>query len=129
MSDEIFDLCGKFANSWKSLDSNEAFDTLSKIESVLNTSENFKSENVALLYILVSFFTEVSGLTHTTLKNIANFKPKDKSQSKDILKAWFQNHKAHPYPDSKEKMELSRKSGLSLEQINTWFINARRRLK
>ena len=35
----------------------------------------------------------------------------------------------HPYPSKKEKSYLAQKSGLSLPQITSWFINERRKLK
>ena len=49
-----------------------------------------------------------------------------KSQTTELRK-WFLLHRAHPYPTEEEKMGLSRMSELSIDQISTWFINARRR--
>jgi hypothetical protein len=34
----------------------------------------------------------------------------------------------HPYPTEDEKKVISQQTGLSLLQINNWFINARRRI-
>ncbi|KAG2388913.1 hypothetical protein C9374_000352 [Naegleria lovaniensis] len=45
-----------------------------------------------------------------------------------ILKSWFFDHQAHPYPTEEEKAMLCEKTGLSHKRINYWFINARRRL-
>ncbi|CAD6444953.1 d8a4d969-8539-42df-98b8-1480dba42e05 [Sclerotinia trifoliorum] len=45
----------------------------------------------------------------------------------DILTAWFINHLEHPYPNEEEKQLLMRQTGLQLNQISNWFINARRR--
>lgn len=42
-----------------------------------------------------------------------------------LLKNWLFQHFLHPYPTEEEKRDLSAKSGLSLTQINNWFINAR----
>jgi len=36
--------------------------------------------------------------------------------------------KVHPYPTEDEKRTISRKTNLSLLQVNNWFINARRRI-
>ncbi|QSZ29197.1 hypothetical protein DSL72_003708 [Monilinia vaccinii-corymbosi] len=45
----------------------------------------------------------------------------------DILTGWFVNHLDHPYPNEEEKQVLMRQTGLQLNQISNWFINARRR--
>ena len=62
----------------------------------------------------------------------------------DMLKQWFEDHLAHPYPTEEEKQMLCRRTGLamtqvsitarvwrdgtdSVEQISNWFINSRRR--
>ncbi|KAK8155688.1 hypothetical protein IWX90DRAFT_489644 [Phyllosticta citrichinensis] len=43
------------------------------------------------------------------------------------LKRWFADHGDSPYPSEEEKVQLSRETGLGLNQISNWFINARRR--
>ncbi|OTB06886.1 hypothetical protein M426DRAFT_9313 [Hypoxylon sp. CI-4A] len=48
-------------------------------------------------------------------------------ETTDILRAWFLAHLNHPYPTEEEKQTLMRKTGLQLNQISNWFINARRR--
>ena len=45
-----------------------------------------------------------------------------------ILKDWLVEHIDHPYPTEEEKGILSVQTGLSLNQISNWFINARRRI-
>jgi hypothetical protein len=45
-----------------------------------------------------------------------------------ILKDWIYANVSHPFPNDIEKAELSTATGLSIEQINNWFINGRRRL-
>lgn len=45
----------------------------------------------------------------------------------DILNNWLNEHFSHPYPSDSEKEHLAQITGLSLTQINNWFINARRR--
>lgn len=44
-----------------------------------------------------------------------------------VLLGWLNDNLDHPYPDSKEKSELIRATGLSSQQLSNWFINARRR--
>lgn len=45
-----------------------------------------------------------------------------------ILKQWLIDHCRNPYPTEVEKTCLKEKTGLTLNQISNWFINARRRL-
>lgn len=45
-----------------------------------------------------------------------------------ILRAWFEEHVAHPYPNDAHKRELAGLTGLSPKQISCWFTNTRRRI-
>jgi hypothetical protein len=42
-------------------------------------------------------------------------------ESKILLKDWFNLNVDNPYPDQKEKIELSKKTNLNLSQIESWF--------
>lgn len=44
------------------------------------------------------------------------------------LRDWLENNTKAPYPDEDQKDNLSMETGLSVTQINNWFINARRRI-
>ncbi|KAI7875332.1 hypothetical protein K492DRAFT_30976 [Lichtheimia hyalospora FSU 10163] len=46
----------------------------------------------------------------------------------EFLKGWLVDHKKHPYPSEKEKIQLANRTGLTVNQISNWFINARRRI-
>ncbi|KAI8891179.1 hypothetical protein K501DRAFT_289775 [Backusella circina FSU 941] len=46
----------------------------------------------------------------------------------EFLRKWLIQHKKHPYPAEKEKIDLARHTGLTVNQISNWFINARRRI-
>ncbi|ETN39642.1 uncharacterized protein HMPREF1541_05868 [Cyphellophora europaea CBS 101466] len=48
-------------------------------------------------------------------------------QTTDLLKSWLLQHIDHPYPTEEEKQYLMSQTGLNLNQISNWFINARRR--
>jgi len=46
----------------------------------------------------------------------------------NILRAWLFQHLMHPYPTEDQKRQLSSDTGLTILQVNNWFINARRRI-
>ncbi|CAK7563963.1 MAG: homeodomain super [Sporothrix epigloea] len=48
-------------------------------------------------------------------------------ETTDKLRAWFTEHLHHPYPSEDEKQDLMHQTGLQMNQISNWFINARRR--
>ncbi|OBT86739.1 hypothetical protein VE02_06276 [Pseudogymnoascus sp. 03VT05] len=48
-------------------------------------------------------------------------------ETTDKLRAWFVGHLHHPYPTEDEKQDLMVRTGLQMNQISNWFINARRR--
>lgn len=50
------------------------------------------------------------------------------SEAVSLLKQWLYAHLLKPYPDDDDKDMLVACTGLSVSQINNWFINARRRI-
>eukprot|EP01095_Lingulamoeba_sp_RSL-Kostka_P005160 TRINITY_DN16502_c0_g1_i1.p1 TRINITY_DN16502_c0_g1~~TRINITY_DN16502_c0_g1_i1.p1 ORF type:complete len:142 (-),score=21.89 TRINITY_DN16502_c0_g1_i1:13-438(-) len=44
-----------------------------------------------------------------------------------ILKNWLYSHADNPYPTKEEKNEFARITGLSYRQVDTWFVNGRKR--
>lgn len=48
-------------------------------------------------------------------------------QVTEILRKWLSDHIEHPYPTDEEKQQLIKQTGLTLNQLSNWFINARRR--
>ncbi|OAL51712.1 hypothetical protein IQ07DRAFT_389163 [Pyrenochaeta sp. DS3sAY3a] len=48
-------------------------------------------------------------------------------EATNMLKDWFVAHRSSPYPTEDEKIDLCNRTGLSLNQVSNWFINARRR--
>ena len=48
-------------------------------------------------------------------------------KSTALLRAWWDAHPRWPYPDDGQKDELMRATGLSVTQVNNWFINQRKR--
>eukprot|EP00117_Sycon_ciliatum_P021426 scpid64349/ scgid5942/ Homeobox protein meis3 len=47
--------------------------------------------------------------------------------SKQVLQTWLEENLDHPYPLEEKKLEFMSQTGLTMKQINYWFINARRR--
>ncbi|TPX39382.1 hypothetical protein CcCBS67573_g10672 [Chytriomyces confervae] len=43
------------------------------------------------------------------------------------LYQWLIQHRDAPYPTDKEKLDLAKKTGMTVLQINHWFVNSRRR--
>ena len=48
-------------------------------------------------------------------------------ESRDVLKDWVFQHISNPYPTEYEKNLLAEQAGLTILQVNNWFINTRRR--
>ncbi|CEG44728.1 tale class homeobox transcription factor pknox [Plasmopara halstedii] len=47
--------------------------------------------------------------------------------SKKLMHDWFEHNLHHPYPTEEEKESLAQEGGITLEQVNNWFINTRGR--
>jgi len=46
----------------------------------------------------------------------------------NIMRSWLFKHIQHPYPSEDQKKQLAQETGLTILQVNNWFINARRRI-
>ncbi|XP_070259016.1 LOW QUALITY PROTEIN: homeobox protein Meis3 [Myotis yumanensis] len=46
----------------------------------------------------------------------------------NIMRAWLFQHLSHPNPSEEQKKQLAQDTGLTILQVNNWFINARRRI-
>ncbi|CAB3396788.1 unnamed protein product [Caenorhabditis bovis] len=44
------------------------------------------------------------------------------------FRAWLFQNLSHPYPSEEQKKQLANETGLTILQVNNWFINARRRI-
>lgn len=51
------------------------------------------------------------------------------AESQLILREWLSANATHPYPTNEEKDCLSKKAGITIEQLYRWFLHARHRNK
>ena len=49
-------------------------------------------------------------------------------QAVQMMLDWLRKHQDNPYPNDDEKEMLIQKTKLTINQINFWFTNARRRI-
>lgn len=51
------------------------------------------------------------------------------TEKRRILQKWYEQNKLNPYPSLPQKKKLADEAGLTIEQVNTWFTNTRRKYK
>uniref|UniRef100_A0A7R9YBC1 Homeobox domain-containing protein n=1 Tax=Pinguiococcus pyrenoidosus TaxID=172671 RepID=A0A7R9YBC1_9STRA len=61
---------------------------------------------------------DARGKKKRTRKNLSR-------EAREILTQWLNAHWTDPYPTQDEKIALSRQAGITIDQVNNWFINAR----
>jgi len=49
-------------------------------------------------------------------------------QATNTMRTWLFQNLTHPYPSEEQKKSLASQTGLTILQVNNWFINARRRI-
>ncbi|KAH3887410.1 uncharacterized protein LOC127843832 [Dreissena polymorpha] len=45
----------------------------------------------------------------------------------DVMNEWYQTHSENPYPNKAQKEELSKRGGITIAQVKSWFANKRNR--
>jgi hypothetical protein len=61
------------------------------------------------------------------IRKFKTYVPKVPPKAEMVLKSWFVENFNDPYPMQKEKIILARESGLTVNQVNNWFQNVRKR--
>jgi hypothetical protein len=64
---------------------------------------------------------------HRNDRRIRKKKSRFPIEAVKTLQSWLEKHQSNPYPDMRDKIDLSRQTGLDIKQIQTWFTNTRRR--
>ncbi|RKP21842.1 hypothetical protein ROZALSC1DRAFT_20182 [Rozella allomycis CSF55] len=59
--------------------------------------------------------------------NFETIKNKHPVESLIVLENWLKDHRDYPYCTGKEREELAKRANLSIKQVSTWLINARKR--
>jgi len=121
--DAIFKMVDEFCNSYtEALKQGPAADPQQEIASVsLDSSQSSMGGESPI----EAKEEQVEGSEQTSNKKRRGNLPK---ASTNILKKWLYDHLFHPYPTEEEKKMLESRTGMTLNQISNWFINARRRI-
>jgi hypothetical protein len=77
--------------------------------------------------LLERYFSKVIMLKERHFPQLKKRKTLSKNAVQTLRQWLFQNFK-HPYPDDQSKQDLSASTGMTVQQVNNWFINARVRL-
>lgn len=70
----------------------------------------------------------VSSSSQHSIKSESKKHPSLPKEAVAIMLDWLRQHKDNPYPNDDEKAMLIKQTGLTINQINYWFTNARRRI-
>lgn len=70
----------------------------------------------------------VSSSSNHSTKSESKKHPSLPKEAVAVMLEWLRNHKDNPYPNDDEKAMLIKQTGLTINQINYWFTNARRRI-
>ena len=69
----------------------------------------------------------LSGVQDRSGPEKAKRRPNFPKSATERLESWLIAHSSNPYPTTEEKNNLCELLGLTMKQLNDWFINARRR--
>ncbi|KAI8972271.1 homeobox KN domain-containing protein [Pilobolus umbonatus] len=91
----------------------------------MQEEEDDEEDTIKTTFINEPLFYDNTFKPHTNKKRRRGNLPKNVTE---YLRQWLILHKKHPYPTEKEKQQLALETGLMVNQISNWFINARRRI-
>jgi hypothetical protein len=77
------------------------------------------------LALLVQEIKSSAKTTNSWLTNSFETRRNLSSEARALFLSWLKDHLFHPYPNEQEKRDLSMRGEVSIEQVGTWFVNAR----
>jgi hypothetical protein len=88
---------------------------------------------LAHIYVLLDMKVRQVSTESALLKNIGNnknrrLKNEQAEIKKNALMKWLEQNLDNPYPTQDMKFLLSSQTGMTIKQLDNWFINARRRV-
>jgi hypothetical protein len=133
VEDPLRELTSRLFKVTLSGDDESGADILGEFTGNLDLFQNSNEGYQAVLYALASILRKRAEICADVL-SVMHY-DKKKPPKKNLLNAaqrkalmdWYTSHPVHPYPSKSEKEQLSKVTGLSLKQIDNWFINTRRR--
>ena len=96
---------------------------------VIESKLGYKLENLRLKMKQEAVSTVLALRTEYITQAGAKKSRKLKPKATKTLTKWFEAHLDHPYPNEAEKQLLASESGVTVEQVTTWFCNKRSRSK
>lgn len=77
---------------------------------------------------------ETPAVALSGLQGLVNFQSAEQKRERlpakavNVMREWLFEHVENPFPTNEEKIEIAFQAELTTQQVNQWFVNARRRI-
>lgn len=88
------------------------------------------NEHFSRLFLMTTGYKLMQVELHMSSSRVLNSETRKKNLPDEALKLmqdWFGKHQENPYPSTTQKKEFAEQGGLTLSQVEYWFVNARSR--
>ncbi|KAJ9074045.1 Homeobox protein tos8 [Entomophthora muscae] len=102
--------------------------TLYLMREVFKIYQLRRSAQGRVAYLIENLHVAPSPKSRETSSSANEKKTKHDPAVVNTLREWLFNHTNNPYPTPEEKEALYKKTHLTPNQLNDWFVNARRRI-